>query len=204
MRARSRGHFAEVRECTHKETGVKYAVKMLIKKDLHAEATVRREVQRRRAAAVRRHTRAHQIECLRTIGHHPYIVSLREHFEDRKCFYLVMDLCVRAAPACAGRVSSRAVARVCSCSGGDLFHRISAAVSALQAAAAARKPHALSQGKCSERNAAEYSRQIAEALRHIHAKGITHRDLKVWVLANDAHRMRAQRDGRTDTCGHMH
>lgn len=118
-----RGHFAEVRECEHKASGRKYAVKIIEKESLNVSNM---------------DDILAEIEVLKRAGNHSNIVALVDNFQDDHEFYIVMELCT----------------------GGDLFARI------------------VNEGKLSESSAADYCRQLAEALVHIHSCGITHRDLK--------------------------
>lgn len=71
-----RGHFARVVECTRIADGKRFAMKMIAKKEMVSQDVVRKE-----------------IAILRKVGQHQYIVSLVDVQEDRKHFYLIMDLC---------------------------------------------------------------------------------------------------------------
>lgn len=71
-----RGHFARVVECTRIKDQQKFAMKIINKKEMVSQDVVRRE-----------------IEILKKVGTHENIVSLVDVQEDRKHFYLIMDLC---------------------------------------------------------------------------------------------------------------
>lgn len=87
-----RGHFARVVECYDTEHGGTYAMKIIDKKELIASQTVVKE----------------EINILRAVGQHKYIVSLLDVYEDNDDYFLIMDLC----------------------KGGDLFSKIVEEVSA--------------------------------------------------------------------------
>jgi serine/threonine protein kinase len=96
-----KGHFAEVRACIDVETGMKFAIKIMDKKDLvKSEQTVRDE-----------------IAILKQVGHHKHIVALEDTFEDEKHFYLVMELCeggdLFSKIVAEGKYSERRAARCC-------------------------------------------------------------------------------------------
>lgn len=71
------GYFAEVRECVHKATNQKYAVKIIEKSTLGCSnmEDIRTE-----------------IAVLRRAGHHPNVVALIDMFEDDIEVYIVMEL----------------------------------------------------------------------------------------------------------------
>eukprot|EP00602_Paraphysomonas_sp_CaronLab_P001901 CAMPEP_0185020290 /NCGR_PEP_ID=MMETSP1103-20130426/2889_1 /TAXON_ID=36769 /ORGANISM="Paraphysomonas bandaiensis, Strain Caron Lab Isolate" /LENGTH=564 /DNA_ID=CAMNT_0027551099 /DNA_START=338 /DNA_END=2032 /DNA_ORIENTATION=- len=71
------GISGSVRMCTHRETGIEYALKTLDKSKLKADAlnNLRQEI---RIMA--------QVD-------HPHIIRLHECFEDKKCIRLVLELC---------------------------------------------------------------------------------------------------------------
>mmetsp|Transcript_11494 Transcript_11494/g.15961 ORF Transcript_11494/g.15961 Transcript_11494/m.15961 type:complete len:396 (-) Transcript_11494:500-1687(-) len=70
------GHYSTVRSGIHKKTGEEFALKII---DKSSGEFVNENCQ-------------NEIEILRTHGHHPNVVSLKEVFEDRKRIIMVMEL----------------------------------------------------------------------------------------------------------------
>lgn len=115
-----------VRECVHKKTGVKYAVKCLSLEFVETEE---------------------QMEKLKTeiyiMGQldHPNIVRLEEVYESPETIYLVQELCT----------------------GGDLFERLEE-----------QSDYHYGEAEC-----ARLVKQMLNAVKYLHTKGIVHRDLKL-------------------------
>ncbi|XP_044466980.1 calcium-dependent protein kinase 24-like [Mangifera indica] len=74
-----RGEFGITYEIVEKETGERYACKMITKEKLKTEVDVD-DVKR-------------EVEIMRHLPKHPNIVSFKEAFEDKEACYLVMELC---------------------------------------------------------------------------------------------------------------
>lgn len=96
-----KGHFAKVRRCSDRLTGKEYAVKVIDKKDLLKTAAVVRS----------------EIDILRAVGYHQHCVSLVDHFEGEKEYYIVMEYCAGgdlfSKIVSEGKYSERRAARCC-------------------------------------------------------------------------------------------
>lgn len=91
-----RGHFAEVRECVHRATGARYAVKMLLKAELSAT----------RRALVRR-----EIEVMERLPEHPNVLDLK--VSPRRCLRRQSQTTPPCSVPCA--TIARMVRRLCTC-----------------------------------------------------------------------------------------
>ena len=70
-----RGHYGAVRECTHRTTGVKYAVKTIDKRKVSRHDHIAREVQ-----------------LLRSVNH-PHIMQMIDCFEDTTHVHIITEVC---------------------------------------------------------------------------------------------------------------
>ena len=70
-----RGHYGAVRECTHRTTGVKYAVKTIDKRKVSRHDHIAREVQ-----------------LLRSVNH-PHIMQMIDCFEDTTYVHIITEIC---------------------------------------------------------------------------------------------------------------
>ncbi len=85
-----RGAFAVVKECQHKASGRKYAVKIIDRNAMGDtnELSLQRE-----------------IEIMQKVQH-PHIITLRQVFEDKKHVYLVMELVTGGGELFFGKIIS--------------------------------------------------------------------------------------------------
>uniref|UniRef100_A0A668AMG6 Ribosomal protein S6 kinase n=1 Tax=Myripristis murdjan TaxID=586833 RepID=A0A668AMG6_9TELE len=159
------GSFSICRQCTHKKTGQKYAVKIVSKR---MEAQTQKE-----------------IAALKLCDGHPNIVKLHEIYHDQQCCLASPQLCLCSPPLALMRnptLPERGVKevgekckhtlRVCVplqlhtylvlelLGGGELLERIR------------RKQH------FSETEASRIMRRLVSAVSHMHDVGVVHRDLK--------------------------
>lgn len=122
-----RGISSTVRRCIEKETGNEFAAKIIdLSSDSEGEAQAMQE------ATIQ------EVNILRMVAGHPYIIDLHDVFESSTFIFLVFELCRN----------------------GELFDHLTNVVT------------------LSEKKTRYIMKQVFEALRHVHRKGIVHRDVK--------------------------
>ncbi|CAI7882864.1 unnamed protein product [Closterium sp. NIES-54] len=119
-----RGSYGVVVECMHRQTGQRFACKIVSKARLKS--------------VLERQVLTQEIALMRALAGHPGIVRLEGVYEDGSDVFMVMEYC----------------------NGGELYQKI------------------FHEGKMPEPLAARVFRQLSDAVRYCHARGVMHRDLK--------------------------
>jgi len=123
-----RGVSSTVRRCVEKDTGKNYAAKIVDVSQDYVDAdglTIREQIMR-------------EVDILRQVAGHEYIVELMDVFECQTYIFLIFELAVN----------------------GELFEYLNSVI------------------MLSEKKATRIFRQILEALKHCHNRGVIHRDIK--------------------------